>query len=57
MLQYKRFKKNFEKIALKLKRNIEEIEIVAVSKQKSESSILPVIQFGHSSFGENQLQS
>ncbi|MDA9591959.1 YggS family pyridoxal phosphate-dependent enzyme [Pelagibacteraceae bacterium] len=56
MLQYKEFKKNFEKNVLKLKRNIEEIELVAVSKRKSESSILPVIQLGHSAFGENQLQ-
>lgn len=56
MPQYKEFKKQFEKTVLKLKRNIEEIELVAVSKRKPEASILSVIQLGHSSFGENQLQ-
>lgn len=56
MFQYKDFKKSFEQSVLKFKRNIEEIELIAVSKKKSESMILPVIKSGQISFGENQLQ-
>lgn len=56
MLRYKEFRNNFEKKVLSLKRDIEEIELIAVSKRKTKQDILSVVKNGHFSFGENQLQ-
>jgi pyridoxal phosphate enzyme (YggS family) len=56
MFLYKEFIKNFEKAILKSRRNIEEVEIIAVSKRKSISDVLSIIKEGQLSFGENQLQ-
>ena len=56
MSRYKEFLKNFEKSALSAKRAIEEIELIAVSKRKTPLDILTVLQEGHLSYGENQLQ-
>lgn len=56
MPSYNNFLKDFEKSILRNKRAIEEVELVAVSKKKSKEEILPVINLGHRSFGENQLQ-
>ena len=56
MSNYKGFLKDFEKSILRNKRTIEEIELIAVSKRKSEEEILPIINLGHRAFGENQLQ-
>ena len=56
MSNYSDFLKDFEKSILRNKRAIEEVELVAVSKKKSKEEILPVINLGHRSFGENQLQ-
>ena len=56
MSNYKDFLKNFEKSILRNKRSIEDIELIAVSKRKSEKDILPIIHSGHRTFGENQLQ-
>ena len=51
-----RFFKNFERAVLKARRDIDEIELIAVSKKKPTSLIREVIQNGYQSFGENQLQ-
>jgi hypothetical protein len=56
MSNYSDFLKDFEKSILRNKRAIEEVELIAVSKKKSEAEILPVINLGHRAFGENQLQ-
>ena len=56
MSNYKDFLKDFEKSLLRNKRAIEEVELIAVSKKKSAEEILPVINLGHRTFGENQLQ-
>ena len=41
---------------LLISNNIEEVELIAVSKRKAEEDILPVINLGHRAFGENQIQ-
>ena len=56
MSLYKEFAKNFENALIKSKRDIEEIEIIAVSKRKSIDQISSIISEGQLSFGENQLQ-
>jgi len=56
MSKYKEFIKDFEKSVLKNKRDIQEIELIAVSKRKSVDDINSIIIEGHTSFGENQLQ-
>ena len=56
MSRYKEFIKDFEKSVLKNKRDIQEIELIAVSKRKSVDDINSIIIEGHTSFGENQLQ-
>ena len=56
MSNYKDFLVDFEKSILSNKRAIEEVELIAVSKRKAEEDILSVINLGHRTFGENQLQ-
>ena len=56
MSRYREFIKSFEKSVLHCKRDIEEIEVIAVSKRKEINDIQLVIDEGHLSFGENQLQ-
>ena len=56
MPRYQEFITNFNKAVLKSKRHIEEIEIIAVSKRKQTDDIQLIIDEGHLSFGENQLQ-
>ena len=56
MSRYQEFIANFNKAVLKSNRNIEEIEIIAVSKRKQNTDIQLIIDEGHLSFGENQLQ-
>ncbi len=56
MSRYQEFIKSFEKSVLQNKRNIEEIDLIAVSKRQSTENILSIISEGHFSFGENQLQ-
>ena len=56
MSRYQEFITNFNKAVLKSKRHIEEIEIIAVSKRKQTNDIQLIIDEGHLSFGENQLQ-
>ena len=56
MSNYKDFLVDFEKSILRNKRAIEEVELIAVSKRKAEEDILSVINLGHRTFGENQIQ-
>lgn len=56
MSRYQEFIQNFTKAVLRTNRNIEEIEVIAVSKRKQISDIELIIDEGHLSFGENQLQ-
>ena len=56
MSRYQEFIANFNKAVLKSNRHIEEIEIIAVSKRKQTNDIKLIIDEGHLSFGENQLQ-
>ena len=56
MNEYLKFLNTFEKAVLNAQRDIEEIELVAVSKKKPSELIRKVISNGHQSFGENQIQ-
>ena len=56
MHQYKIFQKAFEKAVLESKRDINDINLIAVSKKKDVTDIEEVINLGHEQFGENQLQ-
>ena len=56
MKEYLKFLKIFENAVLDAKRDIEEIELIAVSKKKPSEIIREVINHGYQSFGENQIQ-
>ena len=56
MQTYKNFLKQFKNALSKANRNINEVELIAVSKKKSSQVIEDVIKSGHLSFGENQIQ-
>ena len=56
MNNYKNFINNLEKTVQLANRNIEEIDLIAVSKKKPAQDIQTVIDEGHMSFGENQIQ-
>jgi len=56
MSQFKNFHSSFLKSVLSAKRDIEEIELIAVSKKQPKTAIINLIRQGHISFGENQLQ-
>ena len=56
MNNYLNFLKEFEKAVLVAKRNIEEINLIAVSKKKAIKEIQDVYNLGQRFFGENQLQ-
>ena len=56
MSKYLDFIKNLERSVLNTNRDIEEIELIAVSKKKPAELIREVINNGCQSFGENQLQ-
>jgi len=56
MNNYKNFINNLEKTVQLANRNIEEIDLIAVSKKKPAQDIQSVIDEGHTSFGENQIQ-
>ena len=53
---YEDFKVQFEKAVLDAGRDIEDIELIAVSKKKPLDAIKKVFDAGHFSFGENQIQ-
>ena len=56
MSSYKNFIDNLEKSVQRANRNFREIDLIAVSKKKPPSDIQSVIDEGHMSFGENQIQ-
>ena len=56
MNNYKNFIQNLENTAQRANRNIEDIDLIAVSKKKPAQDIQSVIDEGHTSFGENQIQ-
>ena len=56
MREYLEFLKIFERAVLDANRDIEEIELIAVSKKKPSELIREVINHGYQSFGENQIQ-
>ena len=56
MTNYKNFLNNLKKTVQLANRNIEEIDLIAVSKKKPPQDIQSVIDEGHTSFGENQIQ-
>ena len=56
MFLYTDFLKSFEKAVLEAKRNIDEVELIAVSKRKAIKEIQPIINAQQLSFGENHLQ-
>ena len=56
MSNYKNFLSSLEKSVKAANRNIEEIDLIAVSKKKPITEIQSVIDEGHVSFGENQIQ-
>ena len=56
MSSYKNFIDNLEKSVQRANRNFSDIDLIAVSKKKPSSDIQSVIDEGHISFGENQIQ-
>ncbi len=56
MSNYKNFLSSLEASLKNAKRNAQDIELIAVSKKKSATDIQKVIDEGHLSFGENQIQ-
>ena len=55
-IMYKNFLAQFNKAVLESGRDIEEIELIGVSKKKPPEDIKKVLSHGHFSFGENQIQ-
>ena len=53
---YENFLAQFNKAVLEAGRDIEEIDLIAVSKKKPSEDIKKVFNHGHLSFGENQIQ-
>ena len=56
MSPYQTFLREFEQSIISAKRDISEIEVIAVSKRKSVQEIKLVIDDNHLSYGENQVQ-
>ena len=56
MSRYKNFLSSLEVSLRSTNRNPKDIELIAVSKKKSATDIQKVIDEGHLSFGENQIQ-
>ena len=56
MSNYKNFLSSLEISLQSTNRNSQDIELIAVSKKKSATDIQKVIDEGHQSFGENQIQ-
>ena len=56
MSNYKNFLSSLEVSLKSTNRNSQDIELIAVSKKKSAADIQKVIDEGHQSFGENQIQ-
>ena len=56
MSNYKNFLSSLEASLKNANRNSQDVELIAVSKKKSVTDIQEVIDEGHLSFGENQIQ-
>ena len=56
MSRYKNFLSSLEVSLRRANRSYQDIELIAVSKKKSATDIQQVIDEGHLSFGENQIQ-
>ena len=56
MSLYKNFCTEFMSAVSQANRDIDEIDLIAVSKKKSSDDIRKVINFDHLSYGENQIQ-
>ena len=56
MSKYKNFLNSLEESIQSTNRDLQDIELIAVSKKKSVLEIQKVIDQGHLSFGENQIQ-
>ena len=56
MTKYEEFLIEFKRAVLDARRDIQEIEIVAVSKRKPLDEIIKIYNLGQLSFGENQIQ-
>ena len=56
MISYQNFFTEFMSAVSEANRDIDEIDLIAVSKKKSSEDIRKVINFEHSSYGENQIQ-
>ena len=56
MSNYKNFLSKLEVSLRSANRNSQDVELIAVSKKKSATDIQKVIDEGHQSFGENQIQ-
>ena len=56
MSNYKNFLSSLEASLRSANRNPQDVELIAVSKKKSVTDIQKVIDEGHLSFGENQIQ-
>jgi pyridoxal phosphate enzyme (YggS family) len=54
--QYQFVQESIKKKLLFIKKNPSDIELIAVSKKQSAEKILAVLNCGHRSFGENQIQ-
>ena len=56
MNSYDKFLGIYKNAVVNAHRNLNDVELIAVSKKKSSEEIKEVIQSGHLSFGENQMQ-
>ena len=56
MSNYKNFLSSLQASLKNANRNSQDVELIAVSKKKSATDIQEVIDEGHLSFGENQIQ-
>ena len=56
MNSYNKFLGIYKNAVVNAHRNLKDVELIAVSKKKSSEEIKEVIQSGHLSFGENQMQ-
>ena len=56
MNSYNKFLVSYKNALANAHRNLNDVELIAVSKKKSSEEIKEVIQSGHLSFGENQIQ-
>tara|TARA_B100001142_G_scaffold48150_2_gene45129 strand:+ start:3106 stop:3768 length:663 start_codon:yes stop_codon:yes gene_type:complete len=54
--QYNQVQDSIEKKLSSLSKNLSDIELIAVSKKQSKEKILELLNCGHRSFGENQIQ-